>query len=108
LSKEDLDKAGITPQEFAYLLNSFTLGGTWHRILHPDLKTPFGVDHYRYRMCKSGATRKAWPLVKMLMNRSPFVEQVDLTIKQIEDKEAECAKKDKLSRHADPSQERSG
>ena len=89
LGKEDLDAAGITSHEFAYLLNSFTLGGTWHRILHPKLKTPFGVDHYRYRMCKSEATRRAWPLVRMLMYRSPFVEQVDLTIKQIEAEEAE-------------------
>jgi hypothetical protein len=89
MSKEELDQAGLTPQEFAYLLNSFTLGGTWDRILHPSLRTPFGVDTYRYRMCKSKETRKAWPLVKKLMNPSDFVDRVDLTIRrQIEEEES--------------------
>lgn len=87
LSKEDLDEVGVTPQEFAYLLNSFTLGGTWHRILHPNRRTPFGVDHYRSRMCESSATRKAWPLVKKMMNPSEFVESIDSTIRKIEGKE---------------------
>jgi hypothetical protein len=87
LAKEDLDQAGLTPQEFAYLLNSFTLGGTWDRILHPNLRTPFGVDSYRYRMCKSKQTRRAWPLVKKLLNPSDFVARVELTIKQIEEEE---------------------
>lgn len=88
MSKEELDRAGLTPQEFAYLLNSFTLGATWDRILHPNLRTPFGVDSYRYRMCKSKETRKAWPLVKKLMNPSVFVDRIDLTIRmQMEEEE---------------------
>lgn len=91
MSKEDLEQAGLTPQEFAYLLNSFTLGATWDRILHPNVRTPFGVDNYRYRMCESKETRKAWPLVKKLMNPSDFVDRVDLTIKRIEVKEARNA-----------------
>ena len=88
MSKEELDQAGLTPQEFAYLLNSFTLGGIRDRQLYPILRAPFGVDSYRYRMCKSKETRKAWPLVRKLMNPSDFVERVDLTIrKQIEEEE---------------------
>lgn len=87
LSKEDLGEAGVTAQEFAYLLNSFTLGSTWHRILHPNRRTPFGIDHYRSRMCESEATRKAWPLVKKMMNPSDFVESIDSTIRRIEGKE---------------------
>lgn len=92
LNKEDLDQAGVTPHEFAYLLNSFTLGGTWHRILHPNCRTPFGVDHYRYRMCESEATRRAWPLIRKMMNPNEFVESIDATIKAIEIKDApQCA-----------------
>ncbi len=88
ISKEELDHVGLAPQEFAYLLNSFTLGSAWDRILHPNLRTPFGVDSYRYRMCKSRDFRKAWPLVKRLMNPSDFVARVDLTIMQLEGDES--------------------
>lgn len=89
MSKEELDQAGLTPKEFAYLLNNLTLGGIRDRIHHPNLRTPFGAGSYRYRMCKSKETRKAWPLVRRLMNPSAFVDRVDLTIrKQIEEEEA--------------------
>lgn len=89
MSKEELDQAGITPHELAYLLNNFTLGGTSDRILGRNLRIPFGVDSYRYRMCKSKETRKAWPLVKKLMNPSDFVDRIDLTIReQIEQEES--------------------
>jgi hypothetical protein len=38
-------------------------------------------------MCKSKQTRRAWPLVKKLLNPSDFVARVELTIKQIEEEE---------------------
>ncbi len=87
VSPSDLEEAGITPQEFAYLVNSFTLGSVWHRIIAPGIKTTYGIDHYRYRMCQAESVRKAWPLVKKLMNPSDFVERIDKTIADIERKE---------------------
>jgi hypothetical protein len=81
---EELQEVDLTPKEFAYLLNSFTLGSVRQAILYPDDRAPFPVDNYRYRMCQSEATRKAWPLVKKLMSPSSFVERVDRTIREIE------------------------
>lgn len=52
LAVEDLAAVGLTPQEFAYLLNSFTLGATWDQLLNPNLRTPFAVGNYRHE-CSS-------------------------------------------------------
>ena len=89
IKKEELDQAGLTAEELSYLLNSFTLGGIRDKVLYPKLRTAFEIDSYRYRMCTSKETRRAWPLVKKLMNPSNFVARVDLTIERIEDTEEE-------------------
>jgi hypothetical protein len=84
IDPKDLEEAGITPQEFAYLLTSFTCGGVWHQIAPPSVKTDYEIDEYRSRMCESEPTRKAWPLVRRLMNTSTFVTLVDSAIRRIE------------------------
>ena len=100
IGRDELDQAGLTPQEFAYLLNSFTLGDIQDRVLHPNLRIPFGVktETYRYRMCKSKETRKAWPMIKKLMNPSAFVDRIDLTIRSQEEEEARGYNKDSAYR----------
>lgn len=84
VAKEELDEAGVTPPELAYLLNSFTLGSVRQDILAPTVRDAFSAGNYRYCMCQSKATRNAWPLVKRLMNPSPFIERIDRTIENIE------------------------
>ena len=51
IRKEDLESVGVTPQELAYLVNSFTLGSAWHKILTPSIITPYGVGSYRFLRC---------------------------------------------------------
>jgi hypothetical protein len=87
LRKEELERVGVTPQEFAYLVNSFTLGKAWHKVLTPEATTPYGVDSYRFHMCESKEMRQVWPLVKRLLNPGPYVDRIDATIAQIEEKE---------------------
>jgi hypothetical protein len=87
LTKENLNKAGIDGPEFAYLLNSFTLASVRQDILRPKIRSVFPRESYRYQMCLSKDTRKAWPLIKKLMNPSPFVDRIDRTIKSIEKEE---------------------
>lgn len=64
LSLTDLQEVGLEPEEFAYLLNSFTLGGVWQRVIGKGNTGPYQGGSYRYVMCKSRDTRKAWPLVR--------------------------------------------
>ena len=99
LAKEDLLAVGLALDEFAYLLNSFTLGSTRHQVLSRSTK-PFRPGTYRYNMCKSEATRRAWPLIKMMMNTTDFVKAIDRTIERIEAEERSAR-----SRHSDGTSE---
>ncbi len=76
--------ADITPEELAYLVSSITAGGIYHRTHSPNCSKPFPADSYRYNMCKTEEFRKAWPLVKKMMNGSNYIQKIDKTIKLIE------------------------
>ena len=84
---EDLDKHKVSREELAYLVASFTAGGIYHRTHSPNDISIFPEDSYRYNMCLSQDTRKAWPLVERMMNKGKFVERVGYTIDSIENKE---------------------
>jgi hypothetical protein len=90
LSEEDLERVEIEPRDFAYLLNSFTLGSIRQSILSRWKQSAFPPGDYRYQMCLAKETRRAWPLVKKLMNPSAFVARIDRTIEEIERREALC------------------
>lgn len=87
VGEEEIREAGLEPQEFAYLVNSFTLGSVWHQIITPKIKTEYGIDEYRTRMCRSKEFRRAWPVVKKLLNPTDFVDLIDATVKTFERKE---------------------
>ena len=84
VSVEEIREAGLEPQEFAYLVNSFTLGSVWHQIITPKIKTAYGIDEYRTRMCRSKEFRRAWPVVKKLLNPTEFVDRIDATVETFE------------------------
>ena len=84
ISKGDLQTAGITEEELSYLVASFTAGGIYHRFKTFKKNTPFEPDSYRYKMCINKQLRVAWPLVMKMMNKSPFTEKVERTIRTIE------------------------
>jgi hypothetical protein len=82
ISQAELDEARITPQEFAYLVSSFTLGGAWYQAYGSEENKPF--DGYRGRICTAEATQRAWPLLKRMMDDSPYRRKVESTIKAAE------------------------
>lgn len=83
---EEMKKADIEPQELAYLLSSFTAGAIYHGTkVQRKIKT-FQDGSYRYEMCKSEATRKAWPIIKRMMNPSNYRDKIDSTINLIHNK----------------------
>lgn len=64
---EDLQNAGITAQEFVYLLTSCTGGAVYYRTsFYRTNDGPFEKGSYRYIMCLQPSTRKAWPLIRKL------------------------------------------
>lgn len=67
---------GITAEEYAYLLNNFTAGGTYFRN-NPYNARIIRPGSYRDLMCKSEHTRRAWPLVRIMLAESEFRNKID-------------------------------
>lgn len=86
ITPTDIAAAGVTEQELAYLVASCTSGGIYHESMGASGSVPFERNSYRYNMCCTEDFRRAWPLVKRMMNKNKhgFVAKVDLTISQIE------------------------
>jgi hypothetical protein len=51
---------------------------------------PSTVDSYRYNLLKSESTRKAWPLIRLMIGSGKYLEKLEATIKLIEDEEKEA------------------
>ena len=82
---DDLRKAGITLEEFTYLLASFTAGGIYHKGMSRGSDKPFDPvksGAYRYWMCHSEKTRKAWPFLEKMMSESAYKSRIKATIEQ--------------------------
>ena len=84
IKPEELQDIGITPEEFAYLVASFTVGWIHHHSVTPGDTTPWVKGSYRYNMFCTEATRKAWPLIKRMMGPDKYCEQLEATLKACE------------------------
>lgn len=84
ISQRDLDQAGISAAEFAYLVASCSATSLYHNSSEENPGKPFGPGNYRRRMCESEDFRRAWPLLKRMMNGGTFVSRMDATIAVIE------------------------
>lgn len=90
ITPEMLKEIDITPEEFAYLVSSFSIGYIYHFGATPKDVDPFPVDSYRYNLLKSESTRKAWPLIRLMLGSGYYVKQMEATIRRVEDKEKEA------------------
>ncbi len=90
ISTEDLESIGLSPQEFTYLLVNFTSAGVFYRINHPNDISPFPKGSYRHTMLEAPETRKAWPLLKKVINPEigTYGKKIEATIKKIEEVKA--------------------
>lgn len=84
ITDDQIKNAGITAEELSYLVSSITAGGVYHRTHSPNCAKSFDKGSYRYNMIKSEEFRKAWPLVKQMMNKTSFTTKIDNTINLIE------------------------
>ena len=91
----ELKKAGVTPQEFAYILSNFTAGGIFHRTEGERNVRPFDLNSYRGVIIQSEDTRRIWPILKKCIAPSPYRDRIEATIRKIEEMEKKDGKKQK-------------
>src|SRR5438046_6838568 len=72
ITEQALEEAGVTAAELAYLAASCSATGLYHNFSPEDPRQPFDSGSYRYRMCETADFRRAWPLLKRMMNRGTF------------------------------------
>ena len=94
IDPSELEKAGVTPQEFAYLMANFTAGGVNVRALNESDTSPFIEGDYYRVMLESSHTRSAWPLIQKLMTASPYKQRIQATINLIEERESAVTQRD--------------
>lgn len=81
---QKLHALGLSSQDFAYLLNSFSAGGVYYRCLHGvDKDSVLCKKSYRYRMMQSEPTRKAWPLLREMLTDSDYKSKLDEIYEEI-------------------------
>jgi hypothetical protein len=76
----ELERRGVSAEEFAYLVTSFTLGGVWHTAYWWQRGKTYKRGDYRYAICAAEATRKAWPLLRKMMEKTPYRDRIEATI----------------------------
>ncbi|GAC1622331.1 MAG: hypothetical protein NVS9B10_06210 [Nevskia sp.] len=84
----DLEAAGVTAAELAYLLSSCSATSLYHNNSREDPQRPFAPGSYRHGMCATEDFRRAWPLLKRLMNPGVFVSRIEATLAMIESRPA--------------------
>jgi hypothetical protein len=81
VSQEELDAAGLTAKEFAYLVASFEAASVYYRF-HETSPTPFKPSSLRYRLLATPETRRAWPLLsRFFESDSTFMRKIEETLK---------------------------
>ena len=90
ITEQDLADAGLTAEEFAYVLVNFTSAGVYYRINDPHDVTAFPRDSYRHVMLSAPATQRAWPLLKKLINPQlgSYGKKIEATLAAIEQEHA--------------------
>jgi len=84
ITQAALDEAGVTAAEFAYLLANCSSTSLYHNWSSEDPNLPFAENSYRHAMCASADFRRAWPLIKRMMNKGTFTSRMDATIATIQ------------------------
>ena len=83
IDPSDLSKHGLTDGEFAYSVNSFSVGGTYYRTA-PKPEWMLRPGTYYHEMCRAEATRRAWPLLRRMLQPSPYRERLDSVFKELD------------------------
>ena len=80
----DLEKTGVSVNEFVYLLNSFTSSSI---LYFSDIDDrPFKKESYRYRMVSHPDVQKAWVYPDKMIEPSNYKTKIENTLREIDKK----------------------
>jgi hypothetical protein len=81
VSEEELNAAGLTAKEFAYLVASFEAASVYYRF-HEKIPKAFKQSSLRYRLLANPATRRAWPLLsRFFESDTAYRRKIDATLR---------------------------
>lgn len=89
ITDEEINDAGVTKEELAYLVASFTAGRIYDACVFPEVSMtePLKNTHYRYKMLAQPETRKAWHLIARMMTADSYIKKLELTKDEIENQQ---------------------
>lgn len=85
---KELQDKGVTLEEFAYLVSSFSIGGAYYRA-SPRPEKLLQPGSYRYEMCRAEATQEVWSLLRKMIAPSPYRDHLDEIVKDLKMKRRE-------------------
>lgn len=88
IDPDDLSRAGVHPDELIYLLINFTVSRVHHHSRLSAPEGPFRKDSYRYNLCKSPVTRKAFPFLRQVFGDVEISDRIEATLREIQQTDA--------------------
>jgi len=88
----DLEKTGVSVNEFVYLLNSFTSASIYFADTDIDDR-PFKKESYRYKMLLNPDVQKVWPYLSKMIEPSKYKMKIENTLMEINKKQEKINRK---------------
>ncbi len=80
ITKEMLQSHQINEKELSYLTANFISGQIYYESISGNNTEPFHENDYRTTMCRTEGVKKAWPLVKLLLDDTNYRKKIEKTI----------------------------
>ena len=82
ISKNEIREHGVTEKELAYLVANFMAGQVYYEAINNNPDIPFAEGDYRTQICKTEEFRRAWPLVKRMLDDTAYRRKVEKTVER--------------------------
>jgi len=82
ITESQIEATGLTVKEFIYLVGSFSAGQTFYEFEQLNPEVPFPQDNYRGVMCSHEDVARAWPLIRVFMDDTPFRKKLETSIRR--------------------------
>lgn len=83
ISDAEFDLAEFYEEELRYLLINFTISRMYQHSRTPLQEGPFRKNSYRYNLCRSDTTRRAFEILKRIFGDVEITRRIDATLREI-------------------------
>ena len=80
IDTEALEKKGISPAQFVYLLKDFTAGQLYYDTHYKHKNGMFPENTYRHHLCGLSSTKDCWPSLRTFFGATNYGNCIDKTI----------------------------